>query len=216
MSRTIIAGVLVGAVGLGMGVAVASGQNDVINGCYQSEAGQLRVVGADSECRASEVPISWSVQGPQGEPGIQGPQGPAGPAGPAGPQGVPGPAGPQGETGPAGPQGPAGDGVTTISGIVNADGAKNPVTQNGFTTERLGEGEYRISFPAGTWDSFPVMTVTPFGVNGAYGNPVVWTALGFGDGSAQFVVRMSSTTPGQTLFDNAFMFIATASQPPPA
>jgi hypothetical protein len=60
------------------------------------------------------------------------------------------------------------------------------------------------------------MTVTPFGVNGAYGNPVVWTALGFGTGAAEFVIRMSATTPGQTLFDNAFMFIATASVAPPA
>lgn len=76
---------------------------------------------------------------------------------------------------------------------------------------RLGLGEYQISFPAGTWPSFPVMTVTPFGVFGAYGNPVVLSALGFGDGSAQFVIRMSSTTPGQTLFDNAFMFVGTAS-----
>jgi hypothetical protein len=97
---------------------------------------------------------------------------------------------------------------------VNADGEQNPVTQNGFSAERIGLGEYRVTFPAGTWQSFPVMTVTPFGVNGAYGNPVVWTALGFGNGSAEFVIRMSSTTPGQTLFDNSFMFVATASLPP--
>jgi len=105
--------------------------------------------------------------------------------------------------------------VKTIAGIVNADGANNPITSSGFTSEKLGPGEYKISFPAGTWQSFPVMTVTPFGVNGAYGNPVVWSALGFGNGSAEFVIRMSSTTPGQTLFDNAFMFIAAASLPAP-
>jgi hypothetical protein len=105
--------------------------------------------------------------------------------------------------------------VKTVAGIVNADGTKNIITSNGFTAERLGPGEYRIAFPAGTWQSFPVMTVTPFGANGAFGNAIVWTALGFGNGSAEFVIRMSSTTPGQTLFDNAFMFTAVASQPAP-
>ncbi|MCJ7783750.1 MAG: hypothetical protein MUP41_07430, partial [Desulfobacterales bacterium] len=41
-----------------------NGYGDVIYGCYQKNNGQLRIVGNTSECRKSEVPISW-----QGEPG---------------------------------------------------------------------------------------------------------------------------------------------------
>jgi hypothetical protein len=43
----------------------ALGQN-VINGCYQKNNGQLRVLLAGEKCRPSEVPISWNVQGPAG------------------------------------------------------------------------------------------------------------------------------------------------------
>jgi len=105
--------------------------------------------------------------------------------------------------------------VKTVAGIVNDDGVKNPITPNGFTSQRLGLGEYRISFPPGTWTSFPVMTVTPFGINGAYGDAIVASAIGFGDGSAQFIVRMTISNSGGTLFDNAFMFTTVASQATP-
>jgi hypothetical protein len=83
MTRTVLVGTLVGAVGLGVGVAVASGHDDVISGCYNRTNGNLRVVDAGAECREHEMPISWNEQGPQGEPGPQGPMGPMGPAGPA-------------------------------------------------------------------------------------------------------------------------------------
>jgi len=36
------------------------GYGDVIYGCYQKNNGQLRIVGNTSECRKSEVPISWA------------------------------------------------------------------------------------------------------------------------------------------------------------
>jgi hypothetical protein len=202
ISRTVVVGMFVGAVGLGVGAVVASGDDAVINGCYNKTNGNLRVVDEGATCRTNETPIAWNEQGPQGPQGEQGPQG------------DPGPAGAQGDPGPAGPQGPAGNGVKTISAIVNADGTEGSLTRTGFTSVRTAPGVYEIRFPQGTWQSFPVMTVTPFGVNGAYGNPVVSSALGFGNGSAVFVIRMSSTTPGETLFDNAFMFIATASLPP--
>jgi hypothetical protein len=269
MSRTVLVGTLVGAVGLGVGVAVASGHDDVITGCYNRTNGNLRVVDAGAECREHEMPISWNEQGPQGEPGPQGPMGPMGAAGPAGPQGETGPAGPQGETGPAGPQGetgpagpqgatgpagpqgetgpagpqgatgpagpqgatgpagpqgatgpagpqgPAGPGVKTVSGIVNSDGNKNPVTPNGFTSTRLGPGRYQIDFPVGTWQSFPVMTVSAFGVNGSRGNVIVSTAEGFGNGSARFVVEVVRNTQPENFFDNGFMFVAAAAQPNP-
>ena len=51
----------------------------VIYGCYQKVNGQLRIVNASSQCRPSELLISWNIVGLQG---------PAGPAGPTGPQGI--------------------------------------------------------------------------------------------------------------------------------
>jgi len=115
-----------------------------------------------------------------------------------------------------GPAGPAGTGVKTVSGIINADGTKNGVTPNGFTSTRLNLGRYQIEYPAGTWQSFPVMTVTPFGVNGAYGNAIVSSALGFVDGSAKFVIDMTiANASAGTYFDNAFMFITAAAQATP-
>ena len=47
------------------------GANNVIYGCYQKNNGQLRIVEKPSECRASEIPISWNQVGP---PGPRGPQ----------------------------------------------------------------------------------------------------------------------------------------------
>src|SRR5512137_2237211 len=42
-----------------------NGYGDVINGCYQKNNGQLRIVEDTSECRKSEVPISWEgLSGP--------------------------------------------------------------------------------------------------------------------------------------------------------
>jgi hypothetical protein len=119
-----VTAVAVVAIAGGVTYAVAYiGGGGVINGCYESQNGQLRVIDpATGSCHPSETAISWSqtwTTGPKGNPGPQGPvgpqgpagsTGPAGPAGPAGPQGRAGPQGPQGETGlqgPAGPQGPA-------------------------------------------------------------------------------------------------------------
>lgn len=130
-----VTAVAIVAIAGGVTYAVAEiGGGGVINGCYQKNVGNLRVIdpSAGDSCRPSEIAISWSQTGPQGPkgdkgdkgdpgpPGPAGPQGPAGatgpagPAGPAGPQGPQGPAGPQGATGPqgpAGPEGPAGEGI---------------------------------------------------------------------------------------------------------
>lgn len=110
----------------------------------------MRVVADAAMCRVGEMAISWNATGEQG---------PAGPADPAG------------------PAGPAGAGVKTVAGIVNADGFKNTVTQNGFNSVRLAPGRYQVNFPPGTWTSLPVMTVTPFGANGAYGSAIAAAAL---------------------------------------
>jgi Collagen triple helix repeat (20 copies) len=123
-----ISAVAVVAVAGGVTYAVAQiGSGGVINGCYKSQNGQLRLIDpATDSCHPSETAISWSQTGPQGPAGPpgpagpagpQGPTGPQGPAGPAGPQGPPGPQGPAGPTGPAGPQGPAGvSGYEVVNG----------------------------------------------------------------------------------------------------
>jgi hypothetical protein len=54
-------------------VLPCSGQ--VINACYRSNNGQLRIVSDPTECRSSEVAISWNIMGPAGPAGPQGPAG---------------------------------------------------------------------------------------------------------------------------------------------
>src|SRR3990170_4989061 len=66
--------------------AGSSDEQGVINACYVSSSGTLRIVDpAVTDCRHNELPISWSVQGPPG---------------PAGEPGQPGEPGAQGEPGP--------------------------------------------------------------------------------------------------------------------
>jgi hypothetical protein len=91
----------------GIGYAAIPGSDGVIQTCYNTTFGQLRVINAEAgdTCTKSERQLAINQRGPKGDTGPAGPAGPAGPTGPAGPAG---PAGPKGETGPAGPQGPAG------------------------------------------------------------------------------------------------------------
>jgi hypothetical protein len=75
------------------GVALATGhlpgivgEDGTVEACYQKQNGDLRAVGDVGECRPSERPLEWNVQGlpgPQGEPGAQGERGPAGEPGTA-------------------------------------------------------------------------------------------------------------------------------------
>jgi len=106
-TRWLLVGVVVGAVGGGVALAAIPDSSGVINGCYQKNVGNLRVIdpSAGDSCRPSEIGISWSQTGPQGPPGPQGPKGDTGATGPAGPAG---PAGPKGDTGATGATRPAG------------------------------------------------------------------------------------------------------------
>src|SRR4051794_34341723 len=97
------------------GVALATdavesvvGADGTMQGCYAKANGQLRLVSSAVECRPSELAVSWSHTGPQGDAGAQGPQGPAGPQGGRGAQGVAGPQGVQGEKGIQGEKGDIG------------------------------------------------------------------------------------------------------------
>ena len=73
------------------GVAWAtSDPGSVITGCYSKYDGDLRVLnGRSDHCRNwSEKPISWSLAGPKGDPGVKGDPGSPGPPGPKGDSGV--------------------------------------------------------------------------------------------------------------------------------
>lgn len=61
-----------------LGAVVSPCNAQTINGCYQKNNGQLRIVADPSECRPPEVAISWNQSGQTGPQGPQGPQGPRG------------------------------------------------------------------------------------------------------------------------------------------
>lgn len=122
------AGVLVGAVLAGGGIAVAgvaqrAAPDAEITACWGPN-GAVRVIDPALEaCKKTETTLQWNVRGPAGEAGSAGPTGPPGPGGSPGADGrdgadgLPGPEGPAGQAGPAGPQGPAG--VATVrTGVV--------------------------------------------------------------------------------------------------
>lgn len=48
------------------------GAGSVINGCYQKNEGQLRLIDPHGRCRPSEVAIAWSVKGEKGDKGDPG------------------------------------------------------------------------------------------------------------------------------------------------
>jgi hypothetical protein len=109
------AGLLLGGVAAYAAQAAGNSPTTDIHGCYKTNNGQLRVVGASESCGPSETPIVWNMVGPQGLQGVQGPQGiqglqgDVGPIGPIGPQGAQGIQGQRGEQGPVGPAAAAPD-----------------------------------------------------------------------------------------------------------
>jgi hypothetical protein len=66
-----VTAVAVVAIAGGVTYAVADiGGGGVINGCYKSQNGQLRLIDpATDSCHPSETAISWSQTGPQGPKG---------------------------------------------------------------------------------------------------------------------------------------------------
>jgi hypothetical protein len=73
------------AIAGGVTYAVAEIGGGVINGCYKSQNGQLRLIDpATDSCLPSETPLSWSQTGQQGPMGDKGDKGDPGPPGPPG------------------------------------------------------------------------------------------------------------------------------------
>ncbi|MFI5394183.1 MAG: hypothetical protein ACHQ9S_01505 [Candidatus Binatia bacterium] len=67
-----LAGATTGALATGGGRPSLDDNRDtkVINGCYQKQNGQLRILLAGQQCGPSEMAISWNIQGPPGPPGM--------------------------------------------------------------------------------------------------------------------------------------------------
>jgi hypothetical protein len=205
-SRWFLSGAVIGAV-LGGGAAYAAipDSNGVIHGCYQKNVGNLRVIdpSAGSSCRPSEIPISWSQTGPQGQPGPQGPKGDPGPAGPAGPQGA---TGPQGSPGPQGPAGPA----FVVSGLVLANGSLSIVSKSpgtNVTVSRTGTGSYSLT-ASGLGNGCPVPTLTPEGG---------FSAIQFGGGGCgggSFNTGVFTGDFQGNLVDHDWSFTIVGSDPP--
>src|SRR5829696_1279902 len=165
----------------------------VIHGCYVKSGGSIRVIDATvTNCKSTETSLDWNqhgqpgVPGPQGPTGATGPKGDTGATGATGPQGLTGAAGPKGDTGakgdtgPQGPKGDTGSGVMkTIAGLVNDTGVLQ--VGSGVTSSRASTGDYILTFPTGTWQSVPVLQVTPFGLPGFF--PVAEVASLFLDGN---------------------------------
>src|SRR5437588_7765841 len=52
-----------------------SASAQTVNACYQKNDGQLRRVNAPADCRPSEIPVNWNMQGPAGPKGDKGDKG---------------------------------------------------------------------------------------------------------------------------------------------
>ena len=151
--------------------SIQSLAEDVIYGCFKKQNGQLRIVNSPSDCKPSEVAISWNLAGPKGDKGDKGDPGPEGPLGPAGPQGAQGeqglqgpagadgkdgadgaqgPAGPPGEQGLEGPKGDKGDkGDQGEPGPVGATGPQGPKGDIGDPGPQGPQGEQGPQGPVG-------------------------------------------------------------------
>lgn len=117
VGRIFVGGALLLAVSVAFAADSAPVANGVISGCVD-QAGAIRIVGAVSQCKKTEKPLSWNQQGPIGP---QGATGAKGATGATGAKGVTGATGAVGATGPAGPMGPRGamgpQGVTGPQGL---------------------------------------------------------------------------------------------------
>jgi collagen triple helix repeat protein len=90
-------------------VSAHGGNMALIHACVSNSSGEIKIVGANSNCPSNYRALDWNIQGPAGQ---QGPIGPVGPQGLQGERGLQGEQGPQGLPGQQGIQGPAG-----ISGL---------------------------------------------------------------------------------------------------
>ena len=162
----------------------------------------MRVIDASvTNCKSTETSLDWNQSG---QPGVPGPQGLPGAQGPKGDTGA------KGDTGPQGPKGDTGSGVLkTIAGLVSDTGALQ--VGSGVTASQAGPGDYVLTFPDGTWQSFPSIQVTPFGLPGFFPVAEVSYLVANGNGGAVAHILISQTAGTFTPGNASFWFTATAS-----
>ena len=90
-------------------VSAHGGNTALIHACVSNSSGEIKIVGANSNCPSNYRALDWNIQGPAGQ------QGAIGPVGPIGPQGLQGEQGPQGLQGIQGPAGISGLEVVTVN-----------------------------------------------------------------------------------------------------
>ncbi len=173
------------------------------------------------------------VQGLPGAPGLPGPQGPPGLNGADGTPGVPGNDGAPGLPGKDGKDGapgtPGADGAPGLPGEKGDKGDKGDpgadapkqiagwiswtgtvLAGSGFTATNGAQGEYTVSFPAGTWNGTtpPIPVVTAGEVPQTFG-PVVSTTALAADGSFSFTAHFYNKDQGSQ--GVSFYFVVTQS-----
>ena len=121
-TRTLIAGLFLGATAGSFAVAVAATtpSTTVFYGCLKTSDGTLNRINTKgpTACAAGSTLISWNSKGDRGATGAQGLKGDAGATGAQGPKGgagATGAQGPKGDAGATGAQGPKGDAGATLS-----------------------------------------------------------------------------------------------------
>ena len=150
---------LVLAVGVGGGYALAASNSKTITVCADKKTGVLHLK-TRGRCKSSQTRVTWNQQGPQG---AQGAQGATGSQGPAGGQG---------------PAGPAGTAATSVWANVADTGAV--FSGQGISVQRSSMGTYQVTITDPTCNresNAPVVTVSdsnpPAGQSaGAF--PVAW------------------------------------------
>jgi hypothetical protein len=151
-SKVALAGVsAVATLALAGGVAFATGgipgPGGVIFACFDKQNGNLRVVADPSECRNSELPLTFNQTGQQGPQGIPGPQGPRGFTGATGAQGIQGIQGIQGPQGIQGLQGLQGvPGLPGLAGYEIVSGTNIAVCPAGKTVVGGGASAGSVLF----------------------------------------------------------------------
>jgi hypothetical protein len=94
-------------------------------------------------------------------------------------------------------------------GAVGSNGAIS--YGSGFSVQRTGVGTYVVTYPTSSgFQSLPVVTVTPWGVNGHVATAIL-SSIGGLNGGCQFTVQLTDRVNKLHLVDNAFQFTLIAS-----
>ena len=120
-------------------VSAHGGNTALIHSCVNNTSGEIKIVGANSNCPSNYRALDWNIQGPAGQQGPIGPAGPIGSVGPVGPVGPVGQVGPIGPVGPVGPQGLQGErglqgeqGLQGLPGQQGVQGIQGPAGISGL------------------------------------------------------------------------------------